>query len=300
MEKRIAIILTFLLLWAIPATAARRIVTVQSISIPPYETAIEGFADICEGRVKRIVMSELTRKTLADRVGKLDPDLILAVGLDALKAVSPLADYPMVYVMVLNPGRVGEQANVTGIRMQVSPELQLQQIRSVFPTAARVGLLFHPDNTGSLVDRAMVESKKFGIELVAQAIRTAREVPGKLSEMAIRTDLFWMLPDIVVVTPQTLEFLLLHSVENQIPLISFSAKYLEMGACMSIEFDVFDMGRQAGEMANRILSGTPMAQVPQTGARKAVVTVNRTIANKFGIVIDVDTNRHIRVVDFGA
>jgi len=299
MKRHIAIILMFLLLDAIPATAARRIVAVQSLSIAPYEKAIEGFTDVYGGKVKRVVMSELGRKTLADRVGKLAPDLILAVGRDALEGVSPFINYPIVYVMVLNPRRVGEQSKVTGVRMQIPPALQLQQIRSVFPSATRIGILFHPDNSGALVDRAMVESKKSGIELVAREIQTAREVPGHLLAISKQTDLFWMLPDTAVITPQTLEFLLLHSVENQIPLISFSSKYLEMGACLSIEFDAFDMGRQAGEMANRILSGTMPAQIPQTEAKKTVVTVNRTIATKFGIVIDENANRHIRIVDFG-
>ena len=61
-----------------------------------------------------------------------------------------------------------------------------------------------------------------------------------------------VLPDITVITPETIEFLLLFSLENRIPVFTFSEKYVESGALMSIIIDAFDIGCQAGEMAKAI------------------------------------------------
>jgi len=102
-------------------------------------------------------------------------------------------------------------------------------------------------------------------------------------EMKDTIDVFWMLPDLTVITPETVEFLLLFSFENKIPLFTFSEKYVEMGAFLSMDIDAFDMGRQAGEMASEILAGEDVKKIEQTYARKAIVSTNLLIARKLGI-----------------
>jgi putative ABC transport system substrate-binding protein len=93
---------------------------------------------------------------------------------------------------------------------------------------------------------------------------------------------------LTVIIPETVEAMLLFSLENKIPLVSFSEKYVEMGALMSIGVDAFDMGMQAGEMAQRILSGGTV-NVHHTDARKAVISINSKVAKKLGISINQRT-----------
>ena len=111
-------------------------------------------------------------------------------------------------------------------------------------------------------------------------VRDPREVPGAITDMNPRPDALWLLPDVTVVTPDTLEFIFSFTISNHIPLILFSERYLALGAFMSISFDLFDMGRQGGEMANQILSGTPVKKVPPAEAQKAVITINKTVCRK--------------------
>jgi putative ABC transport system substrate-binding protein len=96
-----------------------------------------------------------------------------------------------------------------------------------------------------------------------------------------------MLPDITVITPQTVEFLVLFSLENAVPLLAFSEKYVELGAFMSTGIDAFDMGRQAGEIATKILSGADVRSVRHVGARRLVVSTNLMVARKLGITLDM-------------
>ena len=92
-----------------------------------------------------------------------------------------------------------------------------------------------------------------------------------------------MLPDLTVVTPESLEFLLLFSFENNIPIFTFSEKYVELGAFMSIDIDAVDIGRQAGEMALEILAGQEAQNIEQAYARRALISTNVMIARKLGI-----------------
>jgi putative ABC transport system substrate-binding protein len=110
-------------------------------------------------------------------------------------------------------------------------------------------------------------------------------------------DAFWMIPDLTVYSPETIEFLLLFFLENQKPIISFSEKYVEMGALMSISIDPFDIGNQAGEMAKAILSHEEKQEVQLIDARKAVIVINLKIAKKLRITIDDKTLSKAKVLN---
>ena len=93
------------------------------------------------------------------------------------------------------------------------------------------------------------------------------------------------------------ELFLLLSLEDRIPILTFSEKYVELGALISIGIDAFDIGRQAAEMANSILSGRNGGGMKPVDAQKAVLSVNLKIARKLGIRIDEKIVEHARVVD---
>ena len=66
---------------------------------------------------------------------------------------------------------------------------------------------------------------------------------------------------------------------------TFSEKYVEMGAFMSMNIDAFDMGRQAGEMVLSIQQGEDPKKIKPVYARKAIVSTNLLIARKMGVLL---------------
>jgi putative ABC transport system substrate-binding protein len=210
--------------------------------------------------------------------------MVLAIGADALSKVKKIENIPIVYLMVLNSQSVlsGEK-NITGVSMNIPQEKQLTALLDALPGTNTIGLLYDPDRTGHLVKSAQDFAKKIGVKLIAKEIHSPKDAPSLIMDMKGKIDVFWMLPDITVITPETVEFMLLFSFENNIPLFTFSEKYVEMGAFMSIDIDAFDMGRQAGEMAAAIRAGKDMKDFQQAYARKAIVSTNLMIARKIGI-----------------
>lgn len=95
-----------------------------------------------------------------------------------------------------------------------------------------------------------------------------------------------MLPDTSVISSETIEFLILFSIENRIPVFTFSEKFVEMGALISLNIDAYDLGKQAGEMAKEILSGKDIRNIPGSDARKIVLSINSKAAKKLGITIN--------------
>lgn len=299
MTKRIYIniffIFTFLFYGL--AEAGDKIVAVQSVRIKPYEEAIAGFKSITKSEIKKIVISEFEGKDVVKTINSFKPDIVLAIGMGALQVVKEIKDIPVVYMMVLNPTSIisGEK-NIFGVSMSIPPEKQLDLLLNVLPHVKNIGLLYDPDRTGYIVKDAMIAAGKMNINLIAKEIQNSRDVPSELLGMRKNIDVFWMLPDLTVITPATIKFLLLFSLENKIPVLAFSDKYVELGALMSISIDPFDIGRQAGEIANAIVSGRDLENIKKVDARKSSISVNANIARKLEIDISNNIIKEARLI----
>jgi putative ABC transport system substrate-binding protein len=287
MMKRLLIISLLFFFHPGSAQAFQEIVAVQSVRIQPYEEAIKGFASVCHSRLQRFVISESEDTDVLREIKRIRPKMVLAVGRDALSLVKSIKNIPIVYLMVLNPQSIlsGEK-NISGVSMRISPEKQLRAVQEAVPKAKRIGLVYDPTRTGPFVRDAQKAAAQMGLTLIAREVHSAKKVPSLVTDMKHQIDLFWMLPDATVVTGEVVEFLLLFSLENNIPLLTFSEKYLEMGAFMSTGIDPFDMGAQAGDLANKILQGKDAGGVKLADARRMVVSTNLMIAGKLGIALN--------------
>jgi len=298
MVRRILFILLSFVFLQDVTEAEQKVLAVQGLRIKPYEESMRGFKSVCNVTVKEMVISEWEGLDIVKEIRKINPDMILAVGIDALSKVKGIKDVPIVYFMVPNPQSVtSEEENITGISMNISPEKQLGLLREVLPDVNRVGLLYNPAKTGYFVKKARDSSRKFGIKLIVKEVYSSREVPLLINDMKKEIDAFWMLPDTTVITPETIEFLFLFSLENKMPLIAFSDKYTELGAVMSVGIDAFDTGRQAGEMAKKILSGTDIKNLLRADARKAVLSINLKVVKKLRININNEIINKARIIN---
>jgi ABC-type uncharacterized transport system substrate-binding protein len=73
----------------------------------------------------------------------------------------------------------------------------------------------------------------------------------------------------------------LASLESRLPLVGFSPAFVRAGAAAGIYPDYRDSGRQAAEMAERLLRGEDCG--PDTGPRRIQVAVNQRVARLLGI-----------------
>ena len=298
MTQRLAIFL--LLLFALPVWAEeqRSIIAVQNVRVAPYEEAFQGVQQACKASFERYILSEMKNTDIIGLIRRAKPDLVLAIGSGALSIVRQLSGIPILYLMVLNPqSLVASEANITGVSMNLTAKAQLQRLRKTLPHIKTIGLLYDPQRSGGFVRRAREASVELGYRLIAGQVQQAKDVPGMLGDMKGKIDIFWMLPDLTVVTAETLEAMLSFSVESGVPILSFSDKYLKMGALISIGIDAFDIGVQAGEMAGRILAGAKVKNVYRQEARKPVVAVNLKVARKLGIIVVDDTIAETRILD---
>ncbi|MCP4713767.1 MAG: ABC transporter substrate-binding protein [Deltaproteobacteria bacterium] len=264
--------------------AGDRVAVVQSARITPYELAIKGFRKACPADVDRFVLAEQPFSDIATSIKNNRPDLILAVGRDALEQIKHHEDIPIIYLLVPNPDpHLTAQPNITGLAMQVPPARQLKIFRDILPRITSIGLLYDPGYNARLVTDIQDAAAGSGIELIVQTVQSPRDVPAAIAGLENRIDAFWMLPDRTVITPITLEYLLLFSMKHKIPVLSFSKKYTQLGALLAVSIDLRDLGRQAGELATNIMHNKSITKAHPPDIRSAVTTVNRQVARKLGL-----------------
>ncbi|RNC67917.1 MAG: ABC transporter substrate-binding protein [Desulfuromonadales bacterium] len=295
---RILVILTMLLvLFAGSGEAAQKVLALQSLRVAPYDEVLRGVRSVVNGTFKKLVISDMEGLDIAKAVRQERPDVILAIGADALTKVKKIKDIPVVYLMVLDPQNtltVGN--NITGIGMNIPPERQAAALQGALPRLKKIGIPYNPSQTGALAKRTQAVAKGLGIETIAREVRTPRDVLTAVEGMKGDIDALWMLPDITVAAPETIEYLLLFSLNNRIPILTFSDKYVEMGAFMALDIDPYDLGRQGGDMVKRILGGASPGAVPRTEPRSAIVTVNSKIARKLGINLNEEALGRAKVI----
>lgn len=287
--KKTLIAIIFLIHYSCLSFADNPIIVIQSVNIPPYADALKGFLNVHSFKIKRVILAEQKSFILTDEMEKARPSLILAIGRDALANVKDIRDIPIIYLMVLAPNSIITQnENFYGISMNVNPGQQLEIIKKSIPDLNNIGLIYNPYNTGNLVSKVVKEAEKTGVKVIPGQALKAVDVPPLFKDMSDKIRAFWMLPDITLMTPESIELMLSTSIEKKIPILTFSSKYVEMGALMSIAVDPFDMGQQAGELARKLLDEGFKGEDKTIFARKGVVTFNRKVAEKLGIKLKYD------------
>jgi putative ABC transport system substrate-binding protein len=247
---------------------------------------VSGAKSITYAEIKEYILDEQpSRASLRQKILAGRPDLLVAIGTNALSFVRNKNDaIPIVYLMVPYPaGIVNGWSNITGVNMQISPARQLDALLAAVPELKRFGLIYDPLRLGPLLKEIEAAARARNISLIAKPTQTSSAVQGLLDEMIGRIDCFWMLPDLTVVTPESVDLILLFSLEHRVPVFSFSTKYLNQGAAFAVTFDNYGLGRSAAEMAMKILAGHTAKTLPPIEPQTIRLQINRSVVQKLGI-----------------
>ena len=280
-------------------------VVVKSADAGVYREAIEGFRAVTALTVGDLFDLEGDVGNGPAVVRKIKampnkPDLIYAVGIYALQAlVGQITDIPIVFSMVLNPPVVvGPQVkNITGASINVPIDVQLRSLKQLAPQVKRIGVVYDPSKTGFLLAAAQRVAPELGVTVVARPINSPRASVTALEELEKQVDALWILPDSTILTPETVQYMLLVAFRRKIPLLGLSDSQAKMGALVAISFrSGHDIGKQAGELAKAILGGRPIEDVPYTMADKTKQTLNLKTAEKIGLQIPPELIQRADVV----
>jgi putative ABC transport system substrate-binding protein len=201
--------------------------------------------------------------------------LLLTVGSLATQvALQEAPEIPLVASMILSADELKKGANATGVILDFSLETQLQWLQKIAPQAKTVGVLFNPKENRAKVDTAMKVAQSLGLKLIASEVETPQALPEALDYLAREVEILWGITDQTVLSPRTAEPILLFSFRNRIPFAGLSTSWAKAGALYALDRDYKDVGTQCGEIAVKMLRGTPASALPPQPPRKVAYALN--------------------------
>jgi putative ABC transport system substrate-binding protein len=207
--------------------------------------------------------------------GKKEIDLIFTLGTFATEnAHAGESNIPIIFGLVLRSDRTIKSQRSSGVTLEFPLETQVEMLRRILPSAKTIGVLYNPKENQQTIERAARLCQKTGLSLDAQRVMVPQDLPSALNYMARRVDVLWGIPDPLVLNPQTAKQILLFSYRNSIPFIGISPEWVRSGALYSLEWDFRDIGAQCGDMALRILKGSPISTLPPLSPRKVLYSIS--------------------------
>lgn len=234
---------------------------------------------------------------ISREIQRSKPDLVLAVGTMAtLAAKKGLRDIPIVFCMVLNPVSSGlvesmssPGGNITGASLDIPIETQFEYIKSVVPNLRSVGVLYNPNETGAVVQKADKVARNMNLTFIAKPVYSERDVPGALKSLMGDVDAIWSVADGTVFGSQSTQYILLNTLKAGIPFMGLSHSFVKAGALMALSCDFADIGKQAAEIASRILKGENPGKIPVTVPRRVYLSLNLRTAGYISLRIPDQT-----------
>ncbi len=288
-----AFISIFLILFqgAYCAYAERTAVVIKSQNLSAYNEVVEGFKDEC-------IQDNITIKSIYDLKGKMKigrkivrkirdekPDIVLTIGVLATTiAKEELNDIPMIFCMVINHERFQLTGpNITGITTEVAIEEQLNGYQSILDSLQDLGVIYDPSKTGNIVENAETKVKDRGMNLVKYEIKSSKMVSKALENLIGRVDALWLLPDSTVVTKESFGLIKSTTLKNKIPLLCTSDAFVKAGALAAVFSDYVHIGRQATQLAKKILSQSASGSLGIVNPDRFTLAINSDTAEKLGL-----------------
>jgi putative tryptophan/tyrosine transport system substrate-binding protein len=204
----------------------------------------------------------------------------------AFRSYSALPTDPVKLGLVASLARPG--GNATGIHFFLS-ELgakQLSLLRELVPTAARIGLLFNPENANAqAVTRevtAAASTMAVAIEVVQASDRSeidaalATLVRNKADALIVAADPFFFSRRLQLATLAT---------RHALPAIYNVREFAEVGGLITYGTSLTEVSRQLAVYTGLILKGAKPADLPVVQASKFELVINAQTAKALGIKI---------------
>ena len=301
MKKMVPLLFLALLALAQPASAVNIAVN-QFVEHPALDSAVEGFKDaLADEGFKDAVFSvhnaQANMPTVLQIVSQIQgekPALVLAVATPSAQVTAQrIKDIPVLFTAVTDPQSAGlvdsmerPGQNVTGTTDMSPVEAQVALIREIHPQARNIGVIYNAGEANSMVLIGIFKeaAAKYGFEVKEAVTVNTAGVFQAAKSLVGQVDAVYLPTDNTVISSQ--DSVIKVCVENKIPIYPGEADSVRKGGVASLAINYYELGRQTGVQAARILRGEAQpADMPVEIQSKTSLVVNPLFAESVGVVI---------------
>ncbi len=235
-----------------------------------------------------------TLNALVDAALTTRADLLMTLSTPTLQVTIRKAPrVPIVFTYLADPISAGagrsfadHLPNVTGVATGSAIEEVLGILRQCLPGARRIGTIVVPSEVNTVYNKNQLAlgAGKLGIELVSVPASTSSELPdAALALCGMKIDAVCQVAGNLTATGFTS---IARAAQNaKLPAFGFMSSQAEQGAVAVVARDYFDGGKEAAQLAVRVMRGEPPASIPLQALSKNRIVVNLAAARAVGLAI---------------
>lgn len=285
-----------------PVWGAKRIAIVYIDQDPSTQRTIKGVMKAFDrSGVQATYQESLLRgheqsdAATLDTLRAFDSDLFITIGSYATLTISEaFPAKPIIFATVMNPKASGFIASmnrpggsITGAALDIPCDIQFEYFKRVVGKIRKMGVIYSSE-TQHIIEEAGPAAAASGIRLVPIKIQSEKDIPQAIDSLCKVSDVLWSVADHTVYSPQSTRHIILQTLRYRIPMMAFSQALVEAGGLFTLDFDFKDIGRQAGEIAVRVLRGTPPGDIPVTTPGVIYFKYNEKTADQLSLQIPED------------
>lgn len=226
---------------------------------------------------------------LKQAIQQENPALIYCIGTKAYSLARNYAsNKKILFSAAINWRRLNISEKTYGIANELSSAQEISLLRYFFPTVKTIGLFYNDRFSREYVETIKKDALALGIHIVNQSINDAQEISDSLNELLPKIDMFWIIPDPVVLSSKESVQQIFQSAQQQKkPVYAYSDVFIEQGAVLAISADIATIGRQSANLAlminkDKVPSGTVQSPAGST------VTLNKCIVDALQVNFNQD------------
>ena len=183
-----------------------------------------------------------------------------------MQASTEGTDTPVVFSAVSDPVGAGlanadgsPVGNITGTSDALAVDAQLKMIREILPDAKKIGILYTTSeaNSVSTIEQYKEAAGSYGFEIVDSGINTIADVDLAAADLVTKVDCITNLTDNTVVS--ALQTVIAKATDAGIPVFGSEVEQVKAGCVASMGLEYFELGKQTGHMAAKVLKGEAKA-----------------------------------------
>lgn len=174
---------------------------------------------------------------------------------------------------------------ISGVSDKLPVSEQLSLIRSIMPSAKKIGIIYTTSEANSLstIKTYKELASDYGFEIVEKGVSNAAEIPQMTDVVLGEVDCITNLTDNTVV--DNLPIILEKANAKNIPVFGSEEEQVKNGCIASSGIDYVELGKIAGKMAARVLGGEDIKDMPYETVSSSVVTINRAAVENLGLSV---------------
>lgn len=198
---------------------------------------------------------------------------------------------PVIFTAISDPVEAKlDSGNITGTSDKLPVEAQLDLIRRMQPDAKTIGIIYTTSepNSVSTIAEYQEQAENYGFTIEAVGVTAQSEVTQAVDTLISReVDCFSNLTDNTVVG--VLAAILEKTNEADIPVYGSEVEQVKIGCVAAAGIDYFELGRQTGQMAAKILKGEATCEeIPFETISQYGIYINSAAIEEMGLTLPDD------------